>query len=319
MTARALDTVPSVRLPSQSDGMNGDHDLLPISAARRVTTVRVFLSSLAAVAAPGMLLMLVFLPPTSSWSWDLSDWLGSLVIMMIATEVAGFHFVVFGIPYVLLLLKTGYLRWLPMVLGGFAIGSLPLSLFTTTLPNLHEYSISGVGDLMAMAMDYLAIAVLPGLFGALSGVAFMLTFRGLSAADARAARRHRRDKAKAATGHAVAVYFNSACPVCRTGVEWQQGRASSCEIEWIDVHNAPEAIADVGAQLEDVRERLHVRDAEGQILVGADAVAFVMRTRPRQRWLGRLLTLPLVRPVMRWAYDAFARVLYRWNRRKGRW
>jgi predicted DCC family thiol-disulfide oxidoreductase YuxK len=115
------------------------------------------------------------------------------------------------------------------------------------------------------------------------------------------------------------VYFNSACPVCRTGVEWQQGQASSCQIEWIDVYNAPDAVADVGAELEDVRERLHVRDAEGRILVGADAVAFVMGTRPRQRWLGRLSTLSLVRPTMRWVYDAFARVLYRRNRRKGRW
>jgi predicted DCC family thiol-disulfide oxidoreductase YuxK len=120
------------------------------------------------------------------------------------------------------------------------------------------------------------------------------------------------------TGKA-AVYFNSACPVCRVGVAWQQGQASTCEIEWIDVHHAPDAVADVGAALEDVRERLHVRDAEGRVLVGADAVAFVMGSTPGQRWLGRLSMLPLVRPVMRWAYDAFARVLYRWNRRKGRW
>lgn len=118
---------------------------------------------------------------------------------------------------------------------------------------------------------------------------------------------------------AATVYFNSACPVCRTGVEWQQGQASSCEIEWIDVHNAPDAVADVGAALEDVRERLHVRDAQGRVLVGADAVAFVMGSSPGQRWLGRLSMLPVIRPVMRWAYDAFARVLYRWNRRKGSW
>ena len=115
------------------------------------------------------------------------------------------------------------------------------------------------------------------------------------------------------------VYFNSACPVCRSGVEWQQGRASSCEIEWVDVHAAPEAVAEVGAGIEDVRERLHVRDAEGRILVGADAVAFVMGSRPGQRWLAGLSALPLLRPAVRWAYDAFARVLYRWNRRKGRW
>lgn len=118
---------------------------------------------------------------------------------------------------------------------------------------------------------------------------------------------------------AATVYFNSACPVCRTGVEWQRGQASSCEIEWIDVHNAPDAVAEVGAELEDVRERLHVRDAEGRILVGADAVAFVIGSSPGQRWLGRLSMLPVIRPAMRWAYDAFARVLYRWNRGKGRW
>lgn len=115
------------------------------------------------------------------------------------------------------------------------------------------------------------------------------------------------------------VYFNSACPVCRSGVEWQRGQAATCGIEWIDVHTAPEAVADVGAALEDVRERLHVRDAEGRVLVGADAVAFVMGHRPGQRWLGRLTMRPPVRSAMRWAYDAFARVLYRWNRRKGRW
>lgn len=117
----------------------------------------------------------------------------------------------------------------------------------------------------------------------------------------------------------AAVYYNSACPVCRAGIEWEQGRASSCGIEWIDVHHAPDAVADVGAGLEDVRERLHVRDAEGRVLVGADAVAFVMGTRPGQRWLGRLSALPGVQSVMRWAYDAFARVLYRWNRGRGRW
>lgn len=51
------------------------------------------------------------------------------------------------------------------------------------------------------------------------------------------------------------VYFNSACPVCRGGVAWQQGQAS-CGIEWIDVHSAPEAVAEVGADLEAVRQRL---------------------------------------------------------------
>jgi predicted DCC family thiol-disulfide oxidoreductase YuxK len=115
------------------------------------------------------------------------------------------------------------------------------------------------------------------------------------------------------------VYFNSACPVCRSGVAWQQGRASSCEIQWIDVHNTPEAVAEVGADLEAVRERLYVRDANGRVHIGADAAAALFQRTPGQRWLGCLVALPLIRPAMGWAYDAFAALLYRWNRSKGRW
>ncbi len=143
----------------------------------------------------------------------------------------------------------------------------------------------------------------------------------------------------AAATDKIAVYYNSACPVCRRGIAWQQGQMSACEIEWIDVHASPDAVVQIGAgfgrddfessglessglesaDLESVRERLHVRDAQGQVLIGADAVAFVMKRTPGQRWLGRFASLPMIRPAMRWAYDAFARVLYRWNRSKGRW
>ena len=115
------------------------------------------------------------------------------------------------------------------------------------------------------------------------------------------------------------VYFNSACPVCRSGVAWQQGQVSSCEIEWVDVHTTPGAVVEVGADLESIRERLHVRDADGRVRVGADAIAVPFGQTAGQGWLGRLMALSLIRPAMRWAYDAFAAVLYRWNRSKGRW
>ena len=96
------------------------------------------------------------------------------------------------------------------------------------------------------------------------------------------------------------MYFNSACTVCRSGVAWQQGQMSSCGIEWIDVHNTPAAVAGVGADLEAVRERLHMRDADGRVRVGVDAVAVLFGHTAGQRWLGRLLTVPLLQPLMRW-------------------
>ena len=118
---------------------------------------------------------------------------------------------------------------------------------------------------------------------------------------------------------AAKVYYNSACPVCRSGVEAQQGRMVGCDIEWIDVHANPDAVAEVGADLEHVRERLYVRDADGRIHVGADAFSKLWRDTPGQRWLGRRAALPVFRRAARAAYDWFARRLYRWNRRKGHW
>jgi predicted DCC family thiol-disulfide oxidoreductase YuxK len=117
------------------------------------------------------------------------------------------------------------------------------------------------------------------------------------------------------------VYYNSRCPVCRAGIEGQRRRmeAAGAAAEWCDINEHPEALAEIGAGIEAVRERLYVREADGRIAVGAEAFAALARATPGQRWLAWLGDLPPIRPLARLAYDAFAARLYRWNRRKGRW
>ncbi|ATQ77844.1 thiol-disulfide oxidoreductase [Massilia violaceinigra] len=84
-----------------------------------------------------------------------------------------------------------------------------------------------------------------------------------------------------------------------------------------DVHAEPELAAQLGIDIEQLRERLHVRDASGRMLSGDRAFAALWAATPGQRWLARLvrsmswLTGPL--------YKLFARLLYRWNRRRGHW
>ena len=116
------------------------------------------------------------------------------------------------------------------------------------------------------------------------------------------------------------VYYNSACPVCNAGICAMQERvASDAGIEWIDVHRNPEALDALGLRLEDVRERLHVADAEGRMRVGADAVAEALQRVPQGRIFSVLLRLWGVRSLAHLAYNAFARQLYRWNRSKNHW
>jgi predicted DCC family thiol-disulfide oxidoreductase YuxK len=117
------------------------------------------------------------------------------------------------------------------------------------------------------------------------------------------------------------VYYNSACPVCDAGIAYQKRKLSACdeEIEWIDVHADNKAVSEIASDLEFVRERLHVVDEAGSIHVGSEAFAELWSRTPKQRAFARLARAPLLRPVARWLYNAFAALLYRWNRMKGRW
>jgi predicted DCC family thiol-disulfide oxidoreductase YuxK len=121
---------------------------------------------------------------------------------------------------------------------------------------------------------------------------------------------------------AAKVYYNSACPVCNAGIKGQRDRMQACgidNVEWIDVHQHPQAVQEVGAALETVREKLHVKTADGRIAVGADAFTALWSRTPGQRWAAAVFRLPLLHALSQWAYKVFARRLYRWNRRRRHW
>ncbi len=121
----------------------------------------------------------------------------------------------------------------------------------------------------------------------------------------------------------VEVFYNSACPVCRAGMDEQRDALEKAGIGgdalFTDMTAAPDALADAGLTLDDVRRHFYVRDVNGNLHRGADAAAVLWRMTPRRRWLGWLISLPVLRSVARLGYDWFADRLYAWNRRKGRW
>ena len=118
------------------------------------------------------------------------------------------------------------------------------------------------------------------------------------------------------------VYYNSACPVCNAGIKDQRQRMEKCgvnDIEWVDIHNNPAAAAEVNNSLEQVRERLHVKNASNELNVGIDAFIALWQQTPDQRWLAKLFQAPIIRPLARVAYNGFARLLYLWNRALKHW
>ncbi|BAN50889.1 DUF393 domain-containing protein [Metapseudomonas resinovorans] len=117
----------------------------------------------------------------------------------------------------------------------------------------------------------------------------------------------------------IKVYYNSACPVCKAGIEGQMGKTTACQVEWADVHRDNDAVIEIGENLEYVRERLHLVDEQGVKRMGMDAFIVLWRHSPGERWKARLFSLPLIHGAAQLAYKAFARLLYRWNKAKRHW
>ena len=118
------------------------------------------------------------------------------------------------------------------------------------------------------------------------------------------------------------VYYNSACPVCNAGIKDQRQRMEQCGIkgiDWVDVHNNPGTVSETGNPLEQVRERLHLKDDSDRLRIGIDAFIYLWQQTPNQRWLANLLQLPVIGSLARLAYNGFARLLYRWNRALKHW
>src|SRR5262245_35216907 len=117
----------------------------------------------------------------------------------------------------------------------------------------------------------------------------------------------------------ISVYYNSGCPVCKAGIEGQMEKDQSCPIQWKDVHDDNGLVGEIKSELEFVRERLHVVDAEGRLRIGFDAILELWKNSPSEKWKARLLGLPLIRQIGQLCYNIFAAGLYRWNRSKRHW
>ncbi|GAA6212708.1 DCC1-like thiol-disulfide oxidoreductase family protein [Hyphomicrobiales bacterium 4NK60-0047b] len=121
----------------------------------------------------------------------------------------------------------------------------------------------------------------------------------------------------------LTVWYNTKCPICDSGIEWQNNRliraVQADAIEFRDINLEPNALSNFKADLEDVRRRLHGVNANGEIFIGADCAIEIWLRTPGDTWLGRLFGAPVMRPLIRFGYDRFADLLYKWNLNKGHW
>jgi len=121
----------------------------------------------------------------------------------------------------------------------------------------------------------------------------------------------------------LTVWYNTRCPVCDAGIDWQRNKllaaVRSGAVEFKDINEQPDALAHLGATLDDIRRRLHATDEAGRLFVGADVAVALWRLTSGQGWLAALSGNRVVLSFTRFFYGRFADILFAWNRRKGRW
>ncbi|MGI1661892.1 thiol-disulfide oxidoreductase DCC family protein [Palleronia sp. KMU-117] len=114
----------------------------------------------------------------------------------------------------------------------------------------------------------------------------------------------------------IDVIFNNTCPICAREVGHYRRAAEDAGAP-IGFHGLDDAaVAACGLDRDAAARRFHVwRD--GELLSGVDAFVALWRELPRWRWLARVVSLPLVRPLAGVAYDRVAApLLYAMHRRR---
>lgn len=115
------------------------------------------------------------------------------------------------------------------------------------------------------------------------------------------------------------VLYNSACPICDAGIRAEKQRMQECDVRWLDIHANPDCLDKTGLDREFVRQRLHLIDRDGDHRIGIDAFIALWSTSPTRHWKARILSLPVIHGLSGLAYNAFAWMLYQYNRARKRW
>lgn len=128
------------------------------------------------------------------------------------------------------------------------------------------------------------------------------------------------------TEASVTVCYNSACPVCRAGMERYQRLAAKASpstqalpLGWRDINVAPDLFRQHGISFDMAMRRLYAFDAGGRMLRGIDVMVAIWRELPGYRWLAALAGSPALRPLAWFAYEVLVSYpIYRWSRRRWR-
>jgi predicted DCC family thiol-disulfide oxidoreductase YuxK len=115
------------------------------------------------------------------------------------------------------------------------------------------------------------------------------------------------------------VLYNGQCPICapEVAVYARDAQAVGADMAFTDLNQTD--LAAWGLDADSAARRLHLRDRDGSVLAGVPAFVALWQDLPRWRWLARVVSLPVVRPLAGLIYDhILAPLLYTLHKRRTR-
>lgn len=114
----------------------------------------------------------------------------------------------------------------------------------------------------------------------------------------------------------LTLYFDGACPFCRTEMVRVSGWDTAGRLAFVDIAAPGFDPAELGLTMADLGREVVSRTATGELLIGIDTIwtAYALVGRA---WLAWPLRVPGLRCVLAWLYRGFARHRYLFSRLLG--
>ena len=110
------------------------------------------------------------------------------------------------------------------------------------------------------------------------------------------------------------VYFDGACPICSKEIGTYQKLKGGDRIQWVDASTCQELELGTALHRQTALARLHVRDAQGNLVQGAAAFIEMWKHLPALAWLTPFLSHRFAIAFLDVMYDLFLRVRPLWRK-----
>ena len=106
----------------------------------------------------------------------------------------------------------------------------------------------------------------------------------------------------------ITCFHDGECPLCKVEINAMKKLDKEAQIEWVDITQDTEALANAGLTYREAMDRIHVMDENAQLHSGVRGFLLVWKRLPYYRFFAKIIeNVPFMLTIMEKFYCLFAR------------